>query len=188
MVTISLKNNLAQKKKAKGISIDYNHTIDESSNRSFKNNRITLFTFFISKCLSRGSCLILVGNFPSKLATTFQPPPCTIRIASHIWLKLYHVLKMDSFQKSKGDKKKLDFQLIFQLQLSRWTQFQTNTLSEKNNGVYSLIYEKKILMGCKTFGALLKGGETKITIIRTSSQILWGQIYCCSVFFFFYGD
>lgn len=61
-------------------------------------------------------------------------------------------------------------------------------LSEKNNGVYSLIYEKKILMGCKTFGALLKGGETKITIIRTSSQILWGQIYCCSVFFFFYGD
>jgi len=35
----------------------------------------TLFTLFKSKCLSSGSCLILSGNLPSKLATIFQPDP-----------------------------------------------------------------------------------------------------------------
>lgn len=36
----------------------------------------TRLTFLISKCLSKGSCLILLGKFPSKLNTTLQPPPC----------------------------------------------------------------------------------------------------------------
>jgi hypothetical protein len=30
--------------------------------------------------LSRGSCLILVGKFPSKLAITFQPAPCVLKV------------------------------------------------------------------------------------------------------------
>ena len=35
----------------------------------------TLFTLLISKCRSNVSCLILLGKFPSKLATIFQPEP-----------------------------------------------------------------------------------------------------------------
>jgi hypothetical protein len=36
---------------------------------------LTLLTLLRSKCLSNGSCLILSGNLPSKLATIFQPDP-----------------------------------------------------------------------------------------------------------------
>ena len=36
---------------------------------------LTLLTLLRSKCLSSGSCLILSGNLPSKLATIFQPDP-----------------------------------------------------------------------------------------------------------------
>ena len=36
----------------------------------------TLLALFMSKCLSKESCLILLGKLPLKLATTFHPLPC----------------------------------------------------------------------------------------------------------------
>lgn len=47
---------------------------------AIKNETHTLLTLLMSKCLSKGSCLILLGKLPSKLATTFQPKPWTSKV------------------------------------------------------------------------------------------------------------
>lgn len=46
----------------------------------------TRLTLFMSKCLSKGSCFILFGKFPSKLATTFHPSPWKKWKSSKIWM------------------------------------------------------------------------------------------------------